>query len=1145
VTDSGSAPSPGASAPSHAARRQSALLRLSTRIAAAHDEPAVCRSVVEGLHDRALGYDFIGVFLVDPETNDRVLGACVGWGDMPEGYRVSPGEGLSELAVQDGELHYWPRTKLEGRHVEVAVQGSQVDVPIRIDDEIVGVLVVEGAEEDAFDRDDFEILNAAAQQAGIALGRVRLLAAERQRANEQKALLDTLGDLSGELELGRLLQRVVVRAVELLGVTGGELAIYEEDAEELVIVASHHIGDDSTGTRMKPGEGAMGRVAETLEPLIIPNYQEWDGRSDKYEATTARGVMVVPLLIGQRLVGTLASVHTEADRTFGPEDLRLLNLFAPQAAIAIENARLFASERRRADEQKALLDTLADLSGELEISRVLRAVVERAVSLLGVTGGELAIYEADAEELVIVASHNIGSDSTGTRMKVGEGAMGWVAQTREPLIIPNYQEWEGRSGKYEATTARGVMVVPLLIGQRLVGTLASVHTEADRTFGPEDLRLLNLFAPQAAIAIENAHLFTDAERQRRYLEAVVVNSPVAIVTLDLEGTIVSLNPAFETLFGYTPEEAIGRNLDDLINTSETLGEAAGYTDAAAEGRPAHGIGKRRRKDGSFLDVELAGVPVTVGSERVGIVALYHDVTELLQARREAEAASRAKSQFLANMSHELRTPLNAIIGYSEMLYEEGEERGLDDLLPDLTKIGSAGKHLLALINDILDLSKIEAGKMDLHMEEVDVAALIDEVASTVRPLVGRGSNTLDIVIDEEVRPVRADLTKLRQVLLNLLSNACKFTEHGTIELRASVEDEGRWLSLRVADTGIGMTPEQLERLFEAFSQADSSTSRRYGGTGLGLAISRRFCKMMGGDVTVESVPDEGSVFTVRLPTGWKRAAPGKDALDPGGSGSGDAGTVLLIDDDLRMHDLLTRTLTREGFRVVGATDGPSGLERAREIRPDAVLLDIVMPRMDGWHVLADFKRDPDLRHIPVVVVTILDDEDLGYALGASDFLVKPVDRKRLVQVLDDLLDRESRVLVVEDDEATRSVLRRTLRGAGWQVDEAGDGKAALECLEEARPDLVLLDLMMPQMDGFEVSARMRADARWRDIPVIVLTAMDLTPEDRARLGIPTEHIHQKGALPLDELVHELRTMIPAAGSAGDHSPPSKPSSGRN
>ncbi|NIP79018.1 MAG: GAF domain-containing protein, partial [Gemmatimonadetes bacterium] len=746
-------------------------------------------------------------------------------------------------------------------------------------EELVGVLVVESAEPEAFDRSDFDVLTAAAQQAGIAIGRARLLETERRHAREHRALLETLGDLSGELELPKLLQRVLERAVSLLGVTGGELAIYEPGPEELVIVASHQIGEDSTGTRMKLGEGAMGRAAETHEPLIIPNYQDWEGRSDKYEQTTARGVMVVPLLIGARLVGTLASVHTEADRTFGEADLRLLNMFAPQAAIAIENARLFTAERQRAEEQRALLDTLSDLSSELELSKLLQAVLERAVSLLGVTGGELAIYEEDEAELVIVASHNIGEDSTGKRMAPGEGAMGRVAETHEPLIIPNYQEWEGRSDKYEETTARGVMVVPLLIGTRLVGTLASVHTEANRTFGPADLRLLNLFAPQAAVAIENARLYTEAQRQRRYFEAVVQNSPVAIVTLDLDGNIVELNPAFERLFGYVRESVIGHNLDSLINTDETLAEAADYTDAAASGGLAHGIGKRRRKDGSYLDVELAGVPVEVGGERVGIVALYHDVTELLAARRDAEDANRAKSSFLANMSHELRTPLNAIIGYSEMLQEEAEDDGNDGYVPDLEKIHSAGRHLLALINDILDLSKIEAGKTELYLEEVDLPELIHEVESTVSPLVRARNNQLEVDVDG-VGSMVTDVTKVRQILLNLLSNASKFTDGGRIQLVVRRDPaQPEYALIRIADEGIGMTETQLGRLFEAFSQADASVARRYGGTGLGLVISRRFSRMLGGDIEVESEPGVGTIFTVRLPwdASTARRSPASDA----------------------------------------------------------------------------------------------------------------------------------------------------------------------------------------------------------------------------------------------------------------------------
>jgi PAS domain S-box-containing protein len=1104
--------------------RQAALLRLSTAIAAAREEDDVCNAVVEGLNDAALGYDFLGIFLLEPETGDRVLRASRGW-DAAAGMRVPPGSGLSHQAVADGRLHYTPRVTESRFYIPTLGTGSEVDVPLMDGDDVVGVLVVESAQPEAFEEVDFDVLRAASQQAGIAIGRVRLLEAERRHAAEQRALLDTMQDLSGELELSKLLQRVLERAVSLLDVTGGELAIFHEGSRELEIVASHNIGGDSTGTRMQLGEGAMGQVAETHQPLIIPNYQDWNGRSDKYEETTARGVMVVPLLVGQRLLGTLASVHTEEDRTFGAADLRLLNLFAPQAAIAIDNARLFAGERQRAEEQQALLDTMQDLSGELELSKLLQAVLERAVSLLGVTGGELAIYHDGAAELEIVASHNIGDDSTGTRIRLGEGAMGQVAETHQPLIIPNYHEWADRLDQYEATTAQGVMVVPLLIGQRLVGTLASVHTEADRTFGETDLRLLNLFAPQAAIAIENARLFTEGQRQRRYFETVVQNSPVAIVTLDLEGNVAELNPAFERLFGYARDEAVGRNLDSLINTDETLREAEGYTEAAAAGSLAHGIGQRRRKDGSYLDVELAGVPVEVGGERVGIMALYHDVTELLAARREAESANQAKSQFLANMSHELRTPLNAIIGYSEMLQEEAEEVGRSDFVPDLEKINRAGRHLLALINDILDLSKIEAGKTELYIEDVDLPALVRDVAATVAPLVTSNGNRLELAIDPAIGTIRTDVTKVRQILLNLLSNATKFTERGRIELAIMpASDADGQIEIRVADQGIGMTPEQMSRIFEPFSQAEASTAKRYGGTGLGLVISRRFCRLLGGDMDLASQPGVGTVFTVRLP----RAAPGAAAEDTGppGVGSGQAGRILVIDDDPHVHDLLRRTLSKRGFHVESAADGASGLERARELGPDVILLDVLMPGLDGWSVLSQLKEDPELGHIPVVMVTMLDDRSLGFALGATDYVTKPVDPPRLVAVLRRLCrEPDATILVVDDDPASRSMLVRIVRDAGWNAVEAENGLEALTRLEEVQPALILLDLVMPEMDGFALAARLREDPQWSRVPVIVVTGKDLTAEDRARLNGYVARVLRKQDVGSEGLVAELRALI--------------------
>ncbi|HMA43577.1 MAG TPA: GAF domain-containing protein, partial [Gemmatimonadales bacterium] len=641
--------------------------------------------------------------IVDEATQQLVIVASHNMGTNAIGTRMQLGEGAMGHVAQTQEPliipHYQQWVGRSAQYERGTIQ-TVMAAPLVIGDRLVGAIAsVHSDPARTFGQRELRLLNLFAAQAAVAIENARLYSVARSRAAEQQALLDTLSDLSGELELDKLLRTVLERAVTLLDVTGGELAIYDENAKDLLIVASHNMETDVTGTRMALGEGAMGRAAQTLQPLIIPRYQEWEGHSAQYERSSIQSVMAGPLLIGNRLVGAIASVHADASREFGETDLRRLMMFAPQAAIAIENARLFTAERRRAEEQQALLDTMQDLSGELELERVLSRVLERAVSLLGVTGGELATYDESRKDLQIVASHNLETNAVGTRMALGEGAMGRVAQTHEPLIIPRYQEWDGHSTKYERGSIQSVMAAPLLIGTRLVGAIASVHSDPSRQFGPEDLRLLQLFAPQAAVAIENARLYAAAQQ---YFESLMRNNPVAIVNVDLEGRITSCNPAFERLFGYREADVIGHDLDQLVTTEETLGEAQAYTDRAMQGGSvAGGIGRRRRKDGSIVDVEIASIPITVGDERVGMIGLYHDISELLQARREAEAANETKSRFLASTSHELRTPLNAIIGYSEMLQEQVEEDGRAEYLPDLGKIHSAGQHLLSVINDIL------------------------------------------------------------------------------------------------------------------------------------------------------------------------------------------------------------------------------------------------------------------------------------------------------------------------------------------------------------------------------------------------------------------------------------------------------------
>ncbi len=1107
-------------------QREAALLRLSTGIAAGESEQEICRAVVDGLHDPALGFDFVAVLLVDRATGDRVVIASRGWAEAPAGLRVRPGQGLSELPLLDGRLHYTPQVTQDTRYLPTRNEGSEVDVPLQVNKQLVGVLVVESNRHHAFGSDDFEVLRAAANQAGIAIGRARLLAAERRRADEQEALRATMADLSARLELSDLLQAVLERAIQLLRVSHGELAIYDRDREELEIVASYNLGrKDTTGTRMRVGEGAMGHVALTREPYIIPDYQAWASRSDQYAQAEFHAVMVAPLLMGRQLVGAIAFMDRDPTRAFSPEDLRLLDLFAPQAAVAIENARLFTVERRRAEEQQALLDTMKDLAGQLELSKVLERVLERAVGLLNVTGGELATYDPAAGDLVIVASQAMGTDAVGSRIALGDGAMGRVAQTREAVIIPHYQEWEGRSSKYTQSTVQSVMAAPLMIGTRLVGTIASVHSDPGRALGTEDLRLLELFAPEAAIAIENARLYTQAKHQQQYFGELVANSPVAVVTLDTAHQVVACNPAFLALYGYAEEEVVGHQLDDLINTEETRAQAIQFTAQALDHRPVRAIAQRRRKDGSLVDVEVLGVPVVVDGVLLGIMALYHDITELLHARHAAEAANAAKSQFLASMSHELRTPLNAIIGYGEMIEEEAGDAGHEQYVPDLRKIQSAGHHLLALINDVLDLSKIEAGKMELHLETFELPAAIEAVASTVAPLVEKNGNTLRLELANNLGAIRADVTRVRQVLFNLLSNASKFTERGVITLEAERQGDpaGDVIVLTVRDTGIGMTPEQLERLFQEFAQAEASTASKYGGTGLGLAISRMFCEMMGGTITVASTPGEGTAFTVRLPAEVRE--PGAPATTSAATTPGPAGTVLVIDDDPATRELLRRMLAKEGYRVLEAPNGEAGLGLARAERPDVITLDVVMPRLDGWAVLAALKDDPEVAAIPVVMVTITDDRSVGFALGASEYLTKPVDRARLAAVLArHRRSASSSVLIVEDDADTRDMLRRTLEKEGWSVSEAANGRIGLERVRAESPALVLLDLMMPEMDGFEFLEGLRDSPGGSPPEVVVLTAKELTADDRRRLIGGVSRVLQKGAHSGDAFLAEVRAV---------------------
>ncbi|WP_018235367.1 response regulator [Ensifer sp. BR816] len=714
-----------------------------------------------------------------------------------------------------------------------------------------------------------------------------------------------------------------------------------------------------------------------------------------------------------------------------------------------------------------------------------------------------------------------------------------------------------------ATTAAilvgGVVLIgsllTLLVLRSIVGPLRRLnHVIGDLTEGRYDVQIpeeggdefgamaktLSLFQQNA---IEKKKLEDEAERQRRTIAAALEAISDGFVLYDPDDRILVANSKYCEIFpSHKPNELRGKSFREILEQNVARGrvdlEGRSPEEWIEERLRLHqdpaGLVDERRFDDKWVRITKRKIPDG------GTVAVYTDITELKRrqvelerAKSNAEAASEAKSRFLASMSHELRTPLNAIIGYSEMLIEEARDHNEDELVPDLEKIASAGRHLLSLINDILDLSKIEANKMEVFLETFGVAELLGDVRATVAPLMAKNGNAFVQDIDGDLGEMHSDQTKLRQNLFNLLSNAAKFTNGGkvTLSARREARADGDWLVFKVSDTGIGMTPEQQERLFNAFTQADASTTRNYGGTGLGLSITRSFSRMIGGVVNVESEVGKGSVFTMEVPAQCRReteevrTAEPSQIIQPGR-------TALIIDDDPAARNLIAKALAEAGLASMQAASGPEGIAVAREYRPDAIILDIIMPRQDGWSVLRTLKSDPELCTIPVILATILADRDLGLSLGAVEYLTKPIDTDKLIRTIEACGGGNRDVLVIDDDQASREFLRRILVKRNWKVHEAGDGVRGLEMMKRLLPRLVLLDLLMPEMDGFQTLSEMQRIPELQNIPVVVVTSKDLSANELRWLRDRAVAVVNKGANSRSQLVEALERQIASRETAG-------------
>ena len=533
-------------------------------------------------------------------------------------------------------------------------------------------------------------------------------------------------------------------------------------------------------------------------------------------------------------------------------------------------------------------------------------------------------------------------------------------------------------------------------------------------------------------------------------------------------------------------------------------------------------------------VELMSLAFSRMSDEVGALITAR-TSEMETSRDDANQANAEKTRFFANMSHELRTPLNAILGYGEMLAEDCEDLGYDDLLPDLKKITSAGSHLLSLINNILDISKIEAGRMELYLTSFDIENMVDTIKDVVGPLATPNDNGFKVNLQDPLGAMTQDETKIRQCLTNFLSNGFKFTSNGTITLDVDtfVQDEIEMVRFAVSDTGEGMSEAGLSKVFREYEQAERSTSAKHGGTGLGLPITKKLAEMMGGDVLVTSVVGEGSVFTLYIP---RECPQDYDEVEEGNAIEKleeSEKVVVLIDDDVPMHDLIRRTLSKIGLTLVGATDSEKGMQIVREMKPRLLLLDVLMPGRDGWSILKECKSDPELADMPVVMVSQLSQDVLAESLGADDYLTKPIDRglflETVTRLMGDSSDQQS-VLVIDDDADVRDLLSRMLVDAGWSAETAKDGKDGLEKVK-AKPSLIVLDLEMPRMDGFEfLEAYMRDYTAEERAPVLVYSGKDLTDVQKELLDENVAGMVRKDDVSMDELSAIVKSIYQEASS---------------
>ncbi len=1140
------------------------------------------------------------------------------WLELGERYTLPPrplGAGFTSHVIRTRRPLVVNRD-IAGRRAELGASDPQsgrliqsyAAAPIMAGDEAIGVIALGNWDrEGAFSESDERLLTTLASSMGVALENARLFDETNRRASEMAALTEIGREISATLDLPAVLERIATRAQAVMSAQDVVLRLLEPDGTLPAVVAIGRHAGQQKALSLRLGQGLTGHVAQAGVAEIV-NHPTQDPRIVHVPGTNAdederEAIIIAPLISREKVIGVM---NLWRDRTvsgpFTPSDLGFLVGLSRQAAIAIENARLFDEMQQRTRETLATSEILRIISSApANLVPVLDAVAQKAVEICEAEDALILLVEGDRLRPVAgygtlprVTTEEPEGDVTVplTRQLVG----GRAILDRQTIHIHDISaESDEDYGAAKTLNARlgirTMLTTPLLSRGQAIGAIL-IRRDRVQPFSERHIELLKTFADQAVIAIENARRIDEIQRRREYFEAVVRNSPVAIVTIDLNANVTGWNPAAETLFGHTQAEAIGRNVDALVaHSEEQRAEAAGYSQQGARGESFRAITRRARKDGTLMDVELSGVPVIVDGQQVGLIAIYHDITPLQRAKQEAETANAAKSAFLATMSHEIRTPMNAIIGMSGLLLDTP----LDDEQREFaTIIRNSGDALLTIINDILDFSKIEAGKMELESQPFDPRECVESALDLVAPRAAEKGLDLAYVVEDDVpAAIVGDVTRLRQILLNLLTNAVKFTDSGEVVLTVKKDEGGGMkaeespdafipqpstliLRFSVRDTGVGIPPNRMDRLFQSFSQIDASTARKYGGTGLGLAISKRLAELMGGTMWAESPaiasPHTGGIrggpgaafhFTLRAEAVEAPVAARRDLR--GAQPQLRDRRVLIVDDNDTNRRILVLHTRAWGMTPRDTASPAEALEWLRRGDPfDVAILDMHMPGMDGVALASEIRNlQAPITNLPLILFTSLGRREAGAeAVGFAAHLTKPIKPSQLFDALAGIFTEQAtpvqrlgtpqgqtdpamalrlplRILLAEDNAVNQKLALRLLQQMGYRADVAGNGLEAIEAIERQTYDVVLMDVQMPEMDGLEASRQITR--RWppdRRPRIIAMTANAMQGDREMCLAAGMDDYLTK-PIRVAELVGALSRSQPrpAEGDKTDMSPP--------